>query len=224
MARSPARALALALTVAGAVPAGATEEKLKALPAPRLDGPVSVEQALARRRSLRSYAAAQLSLADAAQLLWAAQGVTGAGGLRTAPSAGALYPLELYLAAGAVAELSPGLYHYEPQQHRLALVHAGDLRRALAQAALGQDWLADAPAVLVLAAVPERTARKYGARAARYVPMEAGHAAENVYLQAVALGLGSVVVGAFDDARLARAAHLPAGVEPLALLPVGRPE
>jgi len=193
------------------------------LPEPRLEGDTSVERAIAKRRSVREYASDPLSLAAASQLLWAAQGVTGPGGLRAAPSAGALYPLELYLVAGAVEGLRPGVYHYEPGRHRLVAQVAGDRRSALADAALAQAWIAEAPATLVVAAVPARTAGKYGPRAARFVPMEVGLAAENVGLQAVALGLGSVVVGAFDDGRVRRVLDLDPEVEPLALLPVGRP-
>jgi SagB-type dehydrogenase family enzyme len=201
----------------------AAERRAVALPEPRQEGKVSVEQALARRRSIREYASEPLPLAAVSQLLWAAQGVTDPGGLRTAPSAGALHPLEVYLVAGAVAGLEPGIYRYDPERHRLLFHAPGDPREDLAEAALAQDWVARAPAQLVLAAVPARTARKYGRRAPRYVHMEVGHAAQNVYLQAVALDLGTVVVGAFHDERLKRVLALPKEVEPLALMPLGRP-
>ena len=115
------------------------------------------------------------------------------------------------------------MYHYEPKRHRLVLAKPGDARASVARAALDQDWIAEAPAIVVLAGVYERTARKYRRRAPRYVHMEAGHAAQNVYLQAVALGLGTTVVGAFRDAELVRALGLPEGNAPLAVLPVGRP-
>ena len=220
-------ALALAATFclggSGVATDQATEQRAIALPEPRREGEVSVEQALARRRSIREYASEPLPLADVSQLLWAAQGVTDPHGLRTAPSAGALYPLEVYLVAGAVSGLAPGIYHYDPRRHRLLFHAPGDPREDLAEAALAQDWVARAPAQLVLAAVPARTARKYGGRAPRYVHMEVGHAAQNVYLQAVALELGTVVVGAFHDGRLKRVLALPAEVEPLADMPVGRP-
>jgi SagB-type dehydrogenase family enzyme len=194
-----------------------------ALPEARREGRVPVERALAGRRSVREYADAPLPLAELAQLAWAAQGVSDPAGYRTAPSAGALYPLELYLAAGEVLGLEPGVYRYLPQGHRLVRHAGGDVRGAVARAALLQLWIADAPAILVLAGVIERSAAKYGDRARRYVHMEVGHAAQNVYLQAETLGIGTCMVGAFHDGQLKRVLALPDEVEPLALLPVGRP-
>lgn len=191
------------------------------LPAPSLSGRLPLERLLQRRRSVRSFAPAPLSLSEVAQLLWAAQGITSAQGLRTAPSAGALYPLALYVAAGNVAGLPAGVYRYVPSAHRLLPVRGKDVRRALAAAALHQDWIAGAPAIVVFAAVPARTQAKYGGRAMRYVWIEAGHAAENLFLQAEDLELGAIVVGAFDDERVARVLDLPAGTVPLLLLPVG---
>ena len=184
---------------------------------------VSVEAALQQRRSVRQFATGPLELADVAQLLWAGQGVTHPDGLRTAPSAGALHPLELYLVAGEVTDLPAGVYRYRPRDHRLVPVAPRDVRRPLAAAALQQSWIADAPAVLVITGVRERTARKYGSRAERYVHMEVGHAAQNVYLQAEADGLATTMVGAFDDERLQDVLGLPADHEPLAVLPLGRP-
>lgn len=193
------------------------------LPPPRLTGSVAVESALKERRSVREYARVALGLQETSQLLWAAQGTTTPDGRRTAPSAGALYPLEVYLVAGNVTDLPAGVYRYVPDGHRLVKVAAGDRRSALAAAALGQDWIRSASAALVLAAVYERTARKYGERSAEYVPFEAGCAAENVALQAVALGLGTVAVGAFDDSEVAKVAGLRDGERPLVILPLGRP-
>ncbi|MEE9139802.1 MAG: SagB/ThcOx family dehydrogenase [Alphaproteobacteria bacterium] len=194
-----------------------------ALPEPRQAGPLSVEAALSSRRSVRDFAKGPLTLAEVSQLLWAAQGITDPEGYRAAPSAGALYPLEVYLVAGEVAALEAGIYKYDPLRHRLTLMQLGDRRAELAAAALDQDWMADGAAVLVIAAVPERTERKYGDRANRYVPMEAGHAAENVYLQAAALGLGTTVVGAFRDAQVKAVVGMARDERPLCLLPVGRP-
>lgn len=208
----------------GAGLAGETGSESTALPKPRRDGEVAVERALAQRRSIRDFSRAPLSIADASQLLWAAQGVSGSGGLRTAPSAGALYPLEIYLVAGSVEGIAAGTHHYEPQRHRLSTVARGDRRAAIAEAALEQSWVAEAPAILVLTAVTDRTARKYGRRAPRYVHMEAGHAAQNVYLQAAALELGTCMVGAFHDARLKQVLELPAEAEVLAIMPVGHPD
>ena len=194
-----------------------------ALPEPRLEGAVTVERAIALRRSVRAFASEALPLSAVSQLLWAAQGITGPAGLRAAPSAGALYPLEVYLVAGNVSGVQAGVYRYDPRRHRLVLESAGDARAGVAEAALGQDWVAKAPAIVVLAAVYERTARKYGERAERYVHMEVGHAAQNFYLQAGALGLGTTIVGAFRDEDLARALGLTGPSKPLGLLPVGKP-
>lgn len=189
---------------------------------PTVDGNHSVERALHERRSVRSYADRTMMTSDLAQLLWAAQGVTLADGRRTTPSAGALYPLETYVALGAVVGLEPGLYRYEPGRHAVRLIGLGDRRAALAAAALAQTWIEAAPIVIALAAVYARTTDRYGERGRRYVHMEVGHAAENVCLQAAALGLGTVVVGAFDDAAVKRAMQMADQEDPMCLLPVGR--
>lgn len=194
-----------------------------ALPPSRADAGPSLAVTLARRRSVRRWREAPLSLAEVGTLLWAAQGVTHADGRRSAPSAGALYPLELDLVAGRIEGLASGLYRYRPATHELASRTAGDRRAALGRAAHGQLWLARAPALVAISAVIARTAARYGARAERYVAIEVGHAAQNLYLQATALGLGTVEVGAFDDAEVARLLELETGCRPLALLPVGRP-
>jgi SagB-type dehydrogenase family enzyme len=193
------------------------------LPEPRREGDVPVERALAMRRSAREFSDASLSLAALAQLAWAAQGITDPAGFRTAPSAGALYPLELYVVAGDVQGLEAGVYRYVPAGHRLERHAGGDPRGAVARAALLQGWIADAPAILVLAGVTERSAGKYGERAPRFVHMEVGHAAQNVYLQAEALGLATCIVGAFHDGQLKRVLALAEAEAPLALLPVGTP-
>lgn len=187
------------------------------LPAPRTRGAMSLERALAERRSVRAFTGEPLTPEELSQLLWAAQGLTAGWGGRTAPSAGALYPLEVY------AVTPEGAYHYLPEGHRAELVTAADLRRPLAAAALAQSAVAEAPAVLVIAAVTRRTAVKYGKRAERYVHLEAGHVAQNVLLQAAALGLSGVPIGAFSDRGVQRALGLPADHEPLYLIPVGHP-
>jgi SagB-type dehydrogenase family enzyme len=187
-----------------------------ALPAPAESGALPLEQALRRRRSIREYTSRPLSAREIGQLLWAAQGVTSSEGFRTAPSAGALYPLEVYVAT------AQGFYHYEPTGHRLTQRSSRDLRPALQRAA-HQDPVGRAPAVFVIAGVYTRTAAKYGERAERYVVLEAGHAAQNLLLEAVALGLGAVPVGAFDDAGVQQALDLPSGYQPLYLIPVGHP-
>ncbi len=194
-----------------------------ALPAPRTDGTMSVEAALAQRRSVRDYDGEPLALADVSQLLWAAQGVTSASGGRTAPSAGALYPLEVFLVAGAVSGLAPGVYHYLPASHALAPGRPGDLRAELARAAVGQAAVASGSASIVITGVLARTSAKYGERAERYVHMEAGHAAQNVYLQATALELGTVSMGAMADDEVRITLGLAPEFRPLYVLPVGRP-
>jgi SagB-type dehydrogenase family enzyme len=172
---------------------------------------------------VREFDRRPLALADMAQLLWAAQGVTGPERERTAPSAGALYPLEVFLVAGKGGEPPAGIYRYRAHGHDVALLSQGDQRARLAGAALAQDWLAAAPVTIVVAAVFERTASRYRRRAERYVLMEVGHAAQNIHLQAVALGLGTVVVGAFDDAEVKRVLGLAGHEQPLCLMPVGQP-
>ena len=198
-------------------PAGGTGD-VTPLPTPDTAGEMSLEEALAARRSVREFEARPLTEAELGQLLWAAQGTTDGRGYRTAPSAGALYPLEVYVAT------ADGLFHYEVDRHALAVVRRADLRPALHEAALGQAAVGRAPAVFVIAAVYERTAAKYGAeRSPRYVHLEAGHAAQNLLLQAVALGLGAVSIGAFDDAGVQQALGLPEEEQPLYLIPVGEP-
>lgn len=204
-------------TASAPPPAPTPRAEATDLPAPRQSGPLSLEETLAKRRSLRAYREEPLSMAELSQLLWACQGETHAAGLRTAPSAGALYPLEVYLAT------ADGVHRYSPRGHRLEQTRRDDVRKALADAAVGQDSVAMAPAVFVIAAVYARTAQKYGERAPLYVHLEAGHAAQNLLLQAVALGLGGVPIGAFYEDRLARALALPSGHEPLYIIAIGRP-
>jgi len=200
-----------------------TPEGAVALPEPSFKGNVSVEEALRERRSVRVYAEVPLTLSDLGQVLWAARGVTDDRGYRTAPSAGALYPQEVYVVAGDVMDLEPGIYRYQPGEHLLILTAGGDQRAALQAAAVNQASVGDAPATIVICAVPDRTTAKYGDRGMRYVFMEAGHAAENVYLQAAAINLGTVTIGAFDDGEVQEVLGLPENTTPLYLMPVGRP-
>ena len=192
------------------------------LPEPRIDGDVSLEESLVKRRSVRDYAGEQLALEEISQLLWAAQGTTGDTGGRTAPSAGALYPLEVYVIVGDVRNLAVGVYRYDPQGHEIVMTAAGDIRAELASAALGQTSVEDGAIDLVFTAVYQRTTRKYGDRGVRYVHMEAGHAAQNVCLQATAMGLGAVTIGAFHDEEVSRLLNLPRDEEPLYIIPVGK--
>jgi len=193
------------------------------LPTPQYDSATSVEQALLKRRSVRDYKDAPLALAEVGQLLWAAQGITDLAGFRTAPSAGALYPMEVYVVVGDVAGLSAGVYKYRPADHVLERRAEGNRLAELGRAALGQAAVRDAAVVLVLAAVYERTTQKYGERGVRYVHMEAGHVSQNVYLQAVSLGLGTVAIGAFYDDEVKKVVGLADNEQPLYLMPVGRP-
>lgn len=188
------------------------------LPDPDIKDRMSVEEALSRRRSVRRFRPEALPPGQIGQLCWAAQGITNRKrGLRTAPSAGATYPLEVYVFT------SEGVFHYEARSHELVKRHRDDLRADLAAAALSQQSVELAPVVLVFTAVYERTETRYKDRARRYVHMEAGHAAQNVLLQAVAMGLGGVPVGAFSDDRVAVLLELREDESPLYIIPVGRP-
>ncbi len=188
------------------------------LPAPRTKSEVSLEEAIAKRRSVRSFADRPLTWDEISQLAWAAQGITDRKrGFRAAPSAGALYPLEMYMVT------REGTFHYLPDEHAMEKLSGEDLRGALSAAALNQAWVAQAAMDVVLTAVYARTRAKYGDRAERYVHMEAGHVGQNILLQAVALGLGAVPVGAFDDSAVARVLDLPEDHEPVYIIPVGRP-
>lgn len=192
------------------------------LPPPAQQSQISIEEALARRRSVREYSSNPLTVAEISQILWAAQGINRKGGYRTAPSAGALYPLEVYLVSGEVKNLDPGIYRYHPDGHKLEKTLDGDKRDVLSKAALGQESINSAPAVILIAAVYERTALKYGERASRYVHMEVGSAAENIYLQAVSLDLGTVFIGAFYDDQVQKVLKLDQDEAPLSIMPIGR--
>ena len=192
------------------------------LPEPSHDGGVSIEETLVKRRSIRDYTGEPITLQEVSQLLWAAQGTTDPRGFRTAPSAGATYPLEIYIVVGDVENLAEGVYHYKSAEHKLLKVLDGDWRAQLAGAALGQSWVKEGAVNIVFTAIYERTTRRYGDRGIRYVHMEAGHAAQNVYLQAVALGLGTVVIGAFRDDQVSEILNLPQNEQPLYIMPVGR--
>lgn len=171
---------------------------------------------------MREYSDLPLTLEEVSQLLWAAQGITDREGYRTAPSAGALYPLEVYVVAGRVDGLSSGIYKYDPRNHELGLIASGERQVDLHNAALQQESIRDAAAVIVFSAVYERTTSKYGDRGIRYVHMEVGHAAQNVYLQAISINLGTVVIGAFHDERVKKVMQMLPKEQPLYIMPVGR--
>ena len=201
----------------GAAPSPLQVQRTSSLRRPRRRGPVSLEEALAQRRSRREFTNQALTEQEISQLLWAAQGITADWGGRTSPSAGALYPLELYV-------ITPTAYgHYRPQGHRFELLAERDLRSELAAAALEQPAVRGAPLTLVIAAVYARTTGKYGSRGRRFVELEAGHVTQNVLLQAVALGLAAVPIGSFDDQRLAHTLRLPREHAPLYIVAVGHP-
>ena len=201
-----------------------------ALPSPATEGDISLEGALAGRRSRRDFQDRELSTEQLSQILWAAYGVTEhrpdspalRGGLRTAPSAGALYPLEIYAVVGNVADVGAGIYRYDSAEHQIVMIVEGDFREELSESALGQAMLKDAPVTVVYSAVFDRVAGRYGERGIeRYVYMEVGHSAQNVYLQAEALGLGTCAIGAFTDNGLRELLRLPSEEAPLYLMPVG---
>lgn len=192
------------------------------LPEPKYNSKVSIEKALLERRSVREYKNNSLALAEISQLLWASQGITDPRGFRTAPSAGALYPLEVYVVVGNVDNLPDGIYKYKPRGHELVLVAKGDKRDELCAAALGQASIKYSAAVIVFAAAYERTTKKYRERGIRYVHMEVGHAAQNTYLQSVSLNLGTLVVGSFNDREVKKVINMPNEEQPLYIMPVGK--
>ena len=222
--------LITAVTLAGGVCAQNTQKEpdIISLPKPKLESNVSVEEALQKRRSTRSFKNEPLSLSEASQILWAAYGVTKKmsglrGGLKTAPSAGATYPLEIYLVAGNVEDLSKGIYRYIPKNHTLKKVSTGDKRSELCAAAHGQSMVRNAPALLVYTALYERTTERYGARGKdRYICMDVGHSAQNVYLQAYTLGIGTCAVGSFDDNAVKSVMTISKYEIPLYIMPLGK--
>lgn len=197
---------------------GAEEDII--LPSPKTKGDISVEEAIERRRSIRDFTNTPLTLEQISQLVWSAQGITDTINgykLRASPSAGALYPLELYIL------IPEGVYHYIPSEHMLSLVKEGDYRKQLYQSALKQSSITSAPMNIVITAIYERTTIKYRERGVRYVHIEAGHAAENIHLQAVSLGLASVPIGAFYDDKVKNVISCSDDEVPLYIIPVGKP-
>jgi len=203
------------------------------LPLPRKLTNMSVEEAILLRRSIRDYTSDPVRLEHLAMILWAAYGVTDpTWGFRASPSAGATYPLEVYVVVGERGVLvrdeeylAPGVYKYDVYRHVLVFIKPGDVRSELADAALGQRWVRDAPVNLVICAVFERTVSRYGERGrVRYVPMEVGHLGQNVYLMTTALGYGAVVVGAFFDDRVQTIISAKPDEIPMYIIPIGVPK
>jgi len=215
------RSIAIAMLLA-ATAAQAVEPPPVALPQPDLAGKVTLEQAIAQRRSVREYAPGALTLAEVSQLMWVAQGITSPDGKRATPSARAVYPLQVWLVAEEVAGLPAGIYRYEPKGHALARVTAGPQRDSLAAAARGQETLRRAAAVVAVIGDSALAAAKFRGNAERWLGMEAGFVVQDVYLECAALGLSTVMVGGFDETAVRRALGVPAGWEALALMPVGR--
>lgn len=198
---------------------GEDMNKIK-LPVPDFKGRISVEEALKNRRSIRNYKQVPLSLKELSQILWATDGKTADWGGRTAPSAGATYPLEIYVVIGNVEGIPAGLYYYEIDTHSLTLVKEGDLRVELSKAALNQLSVKVAPITIIISGVFERTTNRYGKRGERYVYIEVGHCGQNIHLQAEALGLGTVMIGAFEDEKVKKVLGIKEDV--FYLCPVGR--
>lgn len=199
------------------------DDSLIKLPHPKYKSSYSIEEAIRRRSSVRAYQDSPLIEEEVSQLLWAGQGTLPERDFkRTSPSAGATYPLTLYFLAGNVEKIAPGLYKYEPHNHSLRKTLEGDIRANLSEAALGQEWILSAPANIIIVADYQRTTMRYGKRGIRYVWIEVGHTAENIYLQCESLGLGTVAVGAFDDLMVKKVLHLPPQEEPLYIMPIGK--
>jgi len=194
------------------------------LPDPKLDGDMSLEMTIHKRRTVRSFHSKELTLKQLSQLFWAAQGITEPGGFkRTAPSAGALYPMDIYGVVGedCIERLNPGVYVYDPAPHSFSLTQEGDIRRDIAMASLGQMWMSYAPITLVITAKYSRVMGKYGQRGVRYAMIEAGHIGQNIFLQSQAMGLKAGIVGAFEDQKVIQVMGIKKTHEPLLLMPVG---
>ncbi|MGB9938247.1 SagB/ThcOx family dehydrogenase [Methanosarcina sp.] len=191
------------------------------LPGPEASARSQLEELIAKRRSVRRYKDEKLSESVISRLLWAAQGISSEHGLRTSPSAGALYPLEIHVVIGGGGELEPGVYRYVPEDHTLVREISGDIRERLSKAALSQPMIRNAPVSFVISAVHARITGKYGNRGLRYTHMEAGHAAQNIYLLGVELGIGTCAVGAFEDEEVKNVLKLPGNEDPLYILPLG---
>lgn len=193
------------------------------LPPPICKGHLSIEEALLLRRSVRTYRDSPINLQDLSQILWSAQGITEKNyKFRTCPSAGATFPLEIYVSAYKVHDLDIGIYKYIPENHELNLHLKGDKREDLYIACLRQEWIRKAPVIIIISANYYKTTARYGERGIRYIFMEAGHCAQNIYLQCVSLNLGTVAVGAFNDEDVKRIINLPKNEFPLYLLPIGK--
>lgn len=193
------------------------------LPAPLTDGPIPFENILANRRTVREYASEAMSIDGAAQLLWAAYGITehGIWNRRTVPSAGAIYPMEIYLIAGDIEEIGPGVYRYDAEEHTLEPMRAGDIRPDLAEACTQQEWMEHAPMAIVICTDFAKATSKYGERGAFYAFFEAGHIAQNIYLQGESMGIGIAEVATFEDEELSGVVGQALNHRPLLVMAAG---
>jgi SagB-type dehydrogenase family enzyme len=192
------------------------------LPVPRTDSDVSIEEAILGRRSVRSFTGEAVTLEQISQLLWAAQGITdSAHGGRSAPSAGARYPLTVYVVIGNATGIQPGVYRYEPKGHMLTKLMDGDLRQTFYQKAITQASVKEAAVDFIITGKFGKLTDKYGDRGIRFTDLEAGHAAQNLCLQAVALKLGVVTAGSFDDALVRAFLKIAEDETPLYVIPAG---
>ena len=194
------------------------------LPRPDNKGSLSVEEAIKRRRTVRSFSSITLKKEDLSQILYAAQGITEDRGFkRSAPSGGALYPLDVYIVVGekGVVDLNAAVYRYVPSDHSIEHVTSGDKKEELGRASLNQMWMAAPPLNFVITAEYSRISSKYSERGGRYAMIEAGHVGQNIFLQAEALGLGASIVGAFEDIKVVNVLGIPKKHEPLLIMPVG---
>jgi len=196
------------------------------LPSPSQKGGMPLAKAIAKRRSIRDFTPEPISQSQLSQILWATQGISDSSWKsRTIPSAGATYPLEIFVVCGrnGIEEIDDSVYHYDINNHSLTLHHRGDVRLELARAALNQESIYQAPVDIVICAEYERTLMRYGSRGERYVHMEVGHAGQNIYLQAAALGLATVAIGAFHDEQVREVLRLDESYKPLYIMPIGKP-
>jgi len=206
---------------------GFSETHEISLPKPKTKGPVSVEEAIKNRKSIRRYTKSPLTIEEISQLLWSAGGVTCdgiTGATRSFPSAGGCYPQKIYIAIGNVKKIEPGLYFYNWKDHSISLITKGDIRSSLATACWQQSMITNAPINIIFTGITEKTTKRYGERGERYICMDTGHAGQNVSLQAESLKLGSVIIGAFNDNKVKNVLNLKEGEEPLYIIPIGRKE
>jgi len=203
-----------------------SQPELIALPAPCPKGGMSLAEDIDRRRSVRRFGPQPITRSQLSQVLWAIQGTSSTTGrYRTIPSAGATYPLEIYIACGhnSTGGMDDGIYHYQSENHALLRHYAEDVRTELSRAALNQEYINQAPVDIVICARYERTTRHYGKRGEMYVHIEVGHAGQNIYLQAAALGLATVAIGAFNDEQVREVLRLDGQTKPLYIMPLGWP-